>query len=211
MKSYWMESDGVNAQIELRDIEMPTPGPKQMLIRVRAAGLNRGEFILAHGLHKPGNAKPIGMEAAGEVVACGADVAGFQVGDRVMGRCAGAFSEYALLSEAEAMLGFLFKDADQVVIQDDARAGLPENAGEIAQVAHDALVGLSPADFTTENIQAALQVALIDGLELKPRVAFGPVRTAISGRRVSPPLFESMEILRRDESLKRLENGARTL
>ena len=103
MKSYWMQSDGVNAQIEMRDVEQPKPGPDQLLIRVKAAGLNRGEFILGHGLHKAGAAKQIGMEAAGEVVSCGAEVKGFKVGDRVMGRCPGAFAEYVLISERETM------------------------------------------------------------------------------------------------------------
>jgi NADPH:quinone reductase len=104
MKSYWMQSDGVNADIALREVDRPVPSPGQMLIRVKAAGLNRGEFILGHGLHKAGTAKQIGMEAAGEVVACGDGVTGFKVGDRVMGRCPGAFAEYALMSEPETML-----------------------------------------------------------------------------------------------------------
>jgi len=104
MKSYWMQSDGVNADIALREVDQPAPGPGQMLIRVKAAGLNRGEFILSHGLHKAGTAKQIGMEAAGEVISCGDGVTGFKPGDRVMGRCPGAFAEYALLSEAETML-----------------------------------------------------------------------------------------------------------
>lgn len=103
MKSYWMQSDGVTAQIDLREVETPVPGPHQLLIRIKAAGLNRGEFILAHGLHKPGSAKPIGMEASGEVVACGPNVEEFKVGDKVMGRCSGAFSEYGLMSDVETM------------------------------------------------------------------------------------------------------------
>ena len=103
MKSYWMQSDGVNAQIDMRDVEQPKPGPDQVLIRVKAAGLNRGEFILGHGLHKAGTAKQIGMEASGEVVACGSAVKEFKVGDRVMGRCPGAFAEYVLISERETM------------------------------------------------------------------------------------------------------------
>jgi NADPH:quinone reductase-like Zn-dependent oxidoreductase len=103
MKSYWMQSDGESAQIELREIDQLVPGAGQLLIRVRAAGLNRGEFILGHGLHKAGAAKPIGMEAAGEVVSCGSGVENFHPGDRVMGRCSGAFAEYALITEREAM------------------------------------------------------------------------------------------------------------
>jgi NADPH:quinone reductase len=75
------------------------------LVRMHAAGLNRGEFLLGHGLHgKPGTWKAIGGEGAGEVVSVGAEVTGFKSGDRVMGRCAGAFSEYALMEAAEAMM-----------------------------------------------------------------------------------------------------------
>lgn len=104
MKSYWMQVTDDQAQMELRDTPQPVPGPGQLLLRVRAAGLNRGEFILGHGLHaKGGSAKAIGMEAAGEVLACGAGVAGLQPGDRVMGRCAGAFAECALMDQREAM------------------------------------------------------------------------------------------------------------
>jgi NADPH:quinone reductase-like Zn-dependent oxidoreductase len=99
-----MQSDGVNADINLREIERPVPGSDQLLIRVKAAGLNRGEFILSHGLHKAGAAKQIGMEAAGVVVSCGPSVNGFKPGDRVMGRCPGAFAEYALMSEPETMM-----------------------------------------------------------------------------------------------------------
>ena len=103
MKSYWMKSDGINAEIDLRDTEQPTPGPDQLLVRVKAAALNRGEFILGHGLHKAGVAKPIGMEASGEIVACGSAVTGFKLGDRVMGRCPGGFAEYALMTESETI------------------------------------------------------------------------------------------------------------
>jgi glutamyl-tRNA synthetase len=53
-------------------------------------------------------------------------------------------------------------------------------------------------------VKAALEGALIDRLGLKPRVAFGPVRVATSGRRVSPPLFESLAILGADETLARI-------
>jgi glutamyl-tRNA synthetase len=59
--------------------------------------------------------------------------------------------------------------------------------------------------FTADAIQQALRGALVDQMGLKPKLAFGPVRVAITGRRVSPPLFESMELLGREESLRRLE------
>lgn len=98
------------------------------------------------------------------------------------------------------MLGFLF--ADEVTYEDDAMKGLPANAAEVLQASVAALEPLE--EFTPETIQEALSAALIDGLELKPRVAYGPPRVAITGRRVSPPLFESMELLGKDESLRRL-------
>ncbi|MDB5841739.1 MAG: Alcohol dehydrogenase, zinc-binding protein [Herminiimonas sp.] len=102
MQSYWMQTTESGAALELRDVAIPEPGPGQLLVRVRAAGLNRGEF-LAGGIHKPGAAKAIGMEAAGEVAGLGAGVNGFAAGDRIMGRMTGAFSEYALLDAREAM------------------------------------------------------------------------------------------------------------
>jgi glutamyl-tRNA synthetase len=59
-------------------------------------------------------------------------------------------------------------------------------------------------DWRTETIEASLRTALIEGLELKPRVAFGPLRVAATGRVVSPPLFESLELLGRERTLVRL-------
>ena len=59
-------------------------------------------------------------------------------------------------------------------------------------------------EWTTATIEAELRTHLIEGLGLKPRDAFGPLRSAISGRRISPPLFESMELLGRDSTLARV-------
>ncbi len=113
-----------------------------------------------------------------------------------------------VLSEAVGMLGFLFTASDHLVYEEDALAGLPENTREIVEAAVSALAGLSAENFKTEQIQAELNRVLIEAMQLKPRLAFGPIRTAISGRRVSPPLFESMEILGADESLQRLKRFA---
>jgi glutamyl-tRNA synthetase len=107
-----------------------------------------------------------------------------------------------LLGEAPEMLGFLFKDDDAIDVADDARKGLPQNLDEVLDAAIAALDGVR--EWTAEEIQAALKQALVEDLGLKPRLAFGPVRTAVSGRRISPPLFESMVILGRESSLRRL-------
>ena len=103
MKSYSMQTTSDHAALELREVAIPEPGSQQLLVQMRAASLNRGEFILGHGLQKAGTSKAIGMEGAGEIVKLGAGVAGFAVGQRVMGRCAGAFSEYALMDVREAI------------------------------------------------------------------------------------------------------------
>lgn len=95
MKSWWMRF-GAPVELTLRELARPQPGPTQLLVRVHAAGLNRGEFLTGQaGVWK----------AAGEVVAAGAEAAagGFAEGDRVMGRCAGAFAEYVLMEMAEAL------------------------------------------------------------------------------------------------------------
>ena len=73
------------------------------------------------------------------------------------------------------------------------------------QVLDAALAALEPLeDFTAAAIETALREAIVDGLGIKPRLAFGPVRTAVSGQRISPPLFESLEILGRQSTLARL-------
>jgi NADPH:quinone reductase-like Zn-dependent oxidoreductase len=104
MQSWWMQLGDAGAVLERRDVPVPQAGPGQLLVRMRAASLNRGEFVAGHGLHgQAGTWKAVGTEGAGEVAALGAGVSGFAPGDKVMGRCAGAFAEYALVDAAEAM------------------------------------------------------------------------------------------------------------
>lgn len=107
-----------------------------------------------------------------------------------------------LLAEAPAILRFLFVADDDVEPAEDALKGLPENLVEVLDAAIAAVEPLT--EWNAESIQDALRTALIDDLGLKPRLAFGPVRTAMSGRRISPPLFESMVILGKESSLARL-------
>ncbi|ABY22801.1 glutamyl-tRNA synthetase [Renibacterium salmoninarum ATCC 33209] len=107
-----------------------------------------------------------------------------------------------LLAEAPAILRFLFVADDDVEPAEDALKGLPENLVEVLDAAITAVEPLT--EWNAETIQDALRTALIDDLGLKPRLAFGSVRTAMSGRRISPPLFESMVILGKESSLARL-------
>jgi glutamyl-tRNA synthetase len=116
------------------------------------------------------------------------------------------------LSESVDMLGFLFV-ADAAFRRDatDSAKLLETEEGErIVRAAHDALVSLD--SWETSAIDEALRTALIEELGLKPRNAFGAVRVAITGRRISPPLFESLELLGRERSLQRLSaaTGAAT-
>jgi glutamyl-tRNA synthetase len=107
------------------------------------------------------------------------------------------------LTEAVSMLGFLLvSDADFAPDPDDAAKALTADSGRVLQAAEAALAGAEP--WTADVIEAALKYALIDDLGLKPRVAFAPVRVAVTGRRVSPPLYQSIELLGRDRTLGRL-------
>jgi glutamyl-tRNA synthetase len=113
-----------------------------------------------------------------------------------------------VLGEAVEMLGFLFVDESRFEL-DEADAGkvLTEDGIAVVKASRAALEPLT--DWTTEAIEAALRATLVDGMGLKPRHAFGPVRVAVTGRRVSPPLFESMELLGRERSLRRLDAASR--
>ena len=102
MKSYSLRLEGASTVLQLDEVPVPAPGAGQVLVRLRAAGLNRGEFIPG-GLVKGGAAKPAGIEGAGEVASLGAGVTGLKVGDAVMGRCPGAFADYAVMDAREAL------------------------------------------------------------------------------------------------------------
>ncbi|NYD42477.1 glutamate--tRNA ligase [Nocardioides panaciterrulae] len=110
------------------------------------------------------------------------------------------------LTEAVDMLGFLFVE-EAAFTRDEADAAklLDETGRGVVRAAHDAVADVK--SWSTADIQAALQAKLVDEMGLKPRHAFGPVRVAVTGRRVSPPLFESMELLGRERSLARLRGA----
>lgn len=107
-----------------------------------------------------------------------------------------------LLSEAPDLMSFLFVDEDKFELHEDGLKTLRETAPEVLRASIEVLEPLE--DFTTDTLQDVLKTKLVEEMEIKPRFAFGPLRTALSGRRISPPLFESMEILGKDVTLGRL-------
>lgn len=106
-----------------------------------------------------------------------------------------------VLGDAWGLLKFFNDDAYEIDEKSAAKELKPESAA-VLDAALSALEAVG--DWTTPAIEAALKTALLEGLELKPRKAFGPIRVAVTGAAVSPPLFESMELLGRDRSLARL-------
>ncbi|WP_100497765.1 glutamate--tRNA ligase [Geodermatophilus chilensis] len=107
-----------------------------------------------------------------------------------------------VLSDAVGLLGFLFVDDVEIDPAAAAKQLAGPEAAEVLGAAQDALRELP--EWTTPAIETALKEALVEGLGRKPRQAFGPVRVAVSGRTVSPPLYESLELLGRERTLARL-------
>jgi glutamyl-tRNA synthetase len=110
------------------------------------------------------------------------------------------------LRAGAAQLRFLLVDEDAFHVDpEDRERVLTADSRPALQAAHDALGAVEPFDHG--SIEAALRAALVEGLGLKPKVAFGPVRVAVSGHRISPPLFESIELLGRERTLRRLASA----
>jgi glutamyl-tRNA synthetase len=111
----------------------------------------------------------------------------------------------AVLREAREMLEFLLVDALEI----DPAAAAKQLGPEQLPTVQAALTALEPLpEWTTAAIEEALRSSLVDGLGLKPKHAFGPIRVAVTGRTVSPPLFESLELLGRERTLARLAVAA---
>ncbi|MHB8469130.1 MAG: glutamate--tRNA ligase [Gaiellaceae bacterium] len=102
------------------------------------------------------------------------------------------------LAEFPDFAGFLFHDVEP------AAADL-DGGGEVLAAARDALAELEP--FTASGVEAALR-AVVERLGLKPRQGFQPIRVAVTGSTISPGLFESIELLGRETSLRRLSAAA---
>ena len=118
-------------------------------------------------------------------------------------------SRISTLAQASGMLAFLFAGDGFAVDPQDAGKVLTPDAAKALQAAEAALAGLETWDATT--IEDALRAALIEGLGLKPKIAFAPVYVAVTGRRVAPPLFQSIELLGQGPALDRLAHAIAAL
>ncbi|MGC5615853.1 glutamate--tRNA ligase [Georgenia sp. Z1491] len=116
-----------------------------------------------------------------------------------------------VLGEVTDLAGFLFVALEDLTYDEKAVGKLADTAPDVLAAGRAALAALPTDGFTTPEIEAALRAAVVEGLGIKPRHAFGPLRVAVTGRAISPPLFESMEILGRDETLARIDQLAARL
>ena len=111
-----------------------------------------------------------------------------------------------LLGEVAGMVGSLLSDDEYIAPEDDARKQLKDSASDVLTAAVAALEDVPVDQWKAEPLHELLTTKLVEEGGFKPRLAFGPVRVAVSGRRVSPPLFESLEIIGKDVTLARLTN-----
>ncbi|MCT2141257.1 glutamate--tRNA ligase [Dietzia cinnamea] len=111
-----------------------------------------------------------------------------------------------VLSDAWKLIRFLLVDESEFTVDPQSAAkNLKPGSREVVDAAIAALGSLEK--WTTPAIEAALSGALVDGLGIKPRKAYGPVRVAVTGSHISPPLFESIELLGREATLSRLRSA----
>ena len=116
-----------------------------------------------------------------------------------------------LLGEAVDLLRFLFIDGEELTYNEKAVRKLKDSAPQVLAQAAKTVEALPESQYTVDGIHEALTESIIEGLELGPRVAFGPLFVAMTGTNASIPVFNSMVILGREETLKRLNAAAQML
>ncbi len=184
------------------DVHDVNPSPARFDV-AKAEAINAAHLRLLAPEVLAARISPV-LHAAGLVSA--ADIADLPDGERAVLLAAVPLVQerLTLLAAAPGMVDYLFTADGDLAVEPAAAAALRAEATDVLDAALEALEPLPEADFTTASVEAALRAAIVEGLGIKPRLAFGPVRTAVTGRRVSPPLFESMEILGKDSSLARI-------
>ncbi|KAA5828391.1 NADP-dependent oxidoreductase [Saccharopolyspora hirsuta] len=134
MRAYGFSEAGGPEQETFLDVPVPEPGPGELLVRVRAAGVNPGDWRLREGTYGVAGPAVLGREVAGTVTALGPGVTGFSVGDEVFGGCPGMVGGWA----EQALVTASFAAHRPAALAPEAAAVLPVAAG----TAHDALAGL---------------------------------------------------------------------
>lgn len=97
MKTYWIKNTGTTTELLLRELPQPQPTAGQMLVRMRATSLNRGDLLARIKRHSAADGRPAGIDGSGEVVSVGSEVNGFKPGDRVLFRAHACFAECAVV------------------------------------------------------------------------------------------------------------------
>lgn len=110
-----------------------------------------------------------------------------------------------VLGQVAPMVEFLFVSSDRLVMDPQVVKGLAENAVEVLLSAVAVLEHIDDASWSLQSVETALRTELIGMQGLKPRFAFAPLRVAMCGQKVSPPLFESLELLGKEETLARFD------
>ncbi len=111
-----------------------------------------------------------------------------------------------LLSEVSGMVGSLLSNEEYLAPEKGAIKQLKSDSPDVLDAAIKVLNGVSDDQWKAHDLHVLLTDQLVDKAGYKPRKAFGPIRVAVSGRRVSPPLFQSMEIIGKTMTIARLTN-----
>jgi putative PIG3 family NAD(P)H quinone oxidoreductase len=122
MKAIIVEKPGDENVLKVGEVADPVAGPHDLLIKVRAAGVNRADLMQRQGFYPPppGASEIIGLECAGEVIAIGAQVKGWRVGDRAMALLAGGgYAEKVAVHFGSAM-------RVPAALSDEEAAAIPE-------------------------------------------------------------------------------------
>ena len=97
MRAYWIKNTGTTTELLLRDVPQPQPTAAQMLVRMHATSLNRGDMLARIKRHSAADGRPAGIDGSGEVVSVGSAVQNFRPGERVLFRAHACFAEYAVV------------------------------------------------------------------------------------------------------------------
>ena len=179
MKSYWIVTKGDKATLEQRELPVPQPKAGEVLVRVHASALNRGELTVGGVMHG-GPEKLGGNEYSGIVQALGEGVSGIREGDRVMGRGRGGWAELGIMEAAqvipmpahmsfeqaaatplslitayEAMVSYGKLKAGEWALIVGASAGAGVAGIQIAQVLGAKTIGTSGSDEKLAKLEAA--------------------------------------------------------